>query len=306
MDLRKLRYFKVVADEKHIGRAAKVLHISQPPLTRQIQQLEEELGVTLFSRNPKGMELTDAGVLLREEVRNIFSLIEQATERTQKAGQGRLGRMDIAIFGSGIMGDIPKMLLFFKERYPEVNIVLHTMGKGEQIKALRQKRISVGFNRLLAPLADINSELVSMEKLKLAISTKHPMASEDSIPFKKIKEFPLIMYPTAGRPNFIDKTVRLCQLAGFTPNISQEVGDAVTGVALVASGFGACLVPESATVLSIPGVVYKPLSEAPEETEVDLSCIYRNDDDSPLLKAFLDTLREFRTIKDNRSLDELC
>jgi len=193
MDLRKLRYFKVVADEKHIGRAAKVLHISQPPLTRQIQQLEEELGVTLFSRNPKGMELTDAGVLLREEVRNIFSLIEQATERTQKAGQGRLGRMDIAIFGSGIMGDIPKMLLFFKERYPEVNIVLHTMGKGEQIKALRQKRISVGFNRLLAPLADINSELVSMEKLRLAISTKHSMASQDSIPFKKSKEFPLIM-----------------------------------------------------------------------------------------------------------------
>ena len=306
MDLRKLRYFKVVADEKHIGRAAKVLHISQPPLTRQIQQLEEELGVTLFNRNPKGMELTDAGVLLREEVRNIFSLIEQATERTQKAGQGRLGRMDIAIFGSGIMGDIPKMLLFFKERYPEVNIVLHTMGKGEQIKALRQKRISVGFNRLLAPLADINSELVSMEKLKLAISTKHPMASQDSIPFSTIKEFPLIMYPTAGRPNFIDKTIRLCQLAGFTPDISQEVGDAVTGVALVASGFGACLVPESATVLSIPGVVYKPLSETPEEAEVDLSCIYRNDDESPLLKAFLETLREFRTIKDNRSLDELC
>lgn len=306
MDLRKLRYFKVVADEKHIGRAAKVLHISQPPLTRQIQQLEEELGVTLFNRNPKGMELTDAGMLLREEVRNIFSLIEQATERTQKAGQGRLGRMDIAIFGSGIMGDIPKVLLFFKERYPEVNIVLHTMGKGEQIKALRQKRISVGFNRLLAPLADINSELVSMEKLRLAISTKHPMASQPHIPFKMIKEFPLVMYPTAGRPNFIDKTIRLCQLAGFTPEISQEVGDAVTGVALVASGFGACLVPESATVLSIPGVVYKPLSDTPEEADVDLSCIYRNDDESPLLKAFLETLREFRTIKDNRSLDELC
>lgn len=295
MDLRKLKYFKVVADEKHIGRAAKILHISQPPLTRQIHQLEEELEVKLFNRTPKGMELTDAGVLFREEVNNIFGLIEQATERTQKAGQGRLGRLDIAIFGSGIMGDIPKILLAFKERYPEVNVVLHTMGKGEQINALRQKRISLGFNRLLAPLADIDSELVTIEKLVLAINTNHPMASMPEIPFAKISDIPLILFPSSNRPNFIDKTIRLCQLAGFTPNISQEVGDAVTSIALVASGFGACLIPKSASVLTLPGVVYKSLIEAPDETEVDLSCIFRKEDESPLLRAFLDIVIEYRT-----------
>ncbi|WP_299198892.1 LysR substrate-binding domain-containing protein [uncultured Amphritea sp.] len=297
MDLRKLRYFKVVADEKHIGRAAKVLHISQPPLTRQIHQLEEDLGVTLFNRTPKGMELTDAGRLFREEVNNIFGLIEQATERTQKAGQGRLGRLDIAIFGSGIMGDIPKILLAFKERYPEVNVVLHTMDKGEQINALRQKRISLGFNRMLAPLPDISSELVTTEKLLLAINSNHPLAALPEIPFTEISDIPLILFPSSNRPNFIDKTIRLCQLSGFTPHISQEVGDAVTGVALVASGFGACLVPQSATVLSLPGVVYKPLIDTPDEAEVDLSCIFRKEDESPLLKAFLEILIGYRTEK---------
>ncbi|WP_428035465.1 LysR substrate-binding domain-containing protein [Amphritea sp.] len=297
MDLRKLRYFKVVADEKHIGRAAKVLHISQPPLTRQIHQLEEDLGVTLFNRTPKGMELTDAGRLFREEVNNIFGLIEQATERTQKAGQGRLGRLDIAIFGSGIMGDIPKILLAFKERYPEVNVVLHTMDKGEQINALRQKRISLGFNRMLAPLPDISSELVTTEKLLLAINSNHPLAALPEIPFTEISDIPLILFPSSNRPNFIDKTIRLCQLSGFTPHISQEVGDAVTGVALVASGFGACLVPQSATVLSLPGVVYKPLIDTPDEAEVDLSCIFRKEDESPLLKAFLEILIGYRIAK---------
>ncbi len=294
MDLRKLKYFEAVAEEKHIGRAAKLLHISQPPLTRQIQQLEEELDVTLFTRTPKGMELTDAGELFRQEVKNIFALIEQATERTQKAGQGRLGRLDIATFGSGILDSIPQVLLAFKNAYPEVSIVLHQMDKGEQIKALRQKRISLGFNRMLSPLPDISSELVTTEPLLLAVSSSDPIAQLSEVPFDRLREMPLILYPTGNRPNFVDKTYRLCQLSGFTPTISQEVGDAVTAVALVGSGFGVCIVPESATVLSLPGVVYKPFVGAPDEAFVDLSCIFRKDDESPLLQAFLNTVKQYR------------
>ena len=102
MDLRHLKYFIAVAEEQNIGRAAARLNISQPPLTRQIQQLEEELGVRLFNRTPRGMELTQTGEVLLHEARNIRSLVEQATERTQRAGQGKLGRLDVAIFGSAI------------------------------------------------------------------------------------------------------------------------------------------------------------------------------------------------------------
>ncbi|HJV24525.1 MAG TPA: LysR substrate-binding domain-containing protein [Aromatoleum sp.] len=294
MDLRHLRYFIAVAEEENIGRAAARLHISQPPLTRQIQQLEEELGVKLFNRTPKGMELTQAGELFLEEARNIRSVVEQATERTQRAGQGKLGRLDIAIFGSGILGTIPRLLLAFRNDYPEVKIVLHTMTKAEQIEALRQRRITVGFNRMLAPLPDLATELVATEPLLLAVNENHPLAQEESVPFRALADHPMVLFPTGARPNFVDKVMRLCEEAGFVPNVSQEVGDAVTGVALVAGGFGICLVPESVTALTLPGVVFRPLHDSPANSRIDLSCLYRSDDQSPILAAFLDCVRSFR------------
>lgn len=293
MDLRHLRYFVAVAEEQNIGRAAARLHISQPPLTRQIQQLEEELGVTLFNRTPRGMELTQAGQLFLEEARNIRSLVEQATERTQRAGQGKLGRIDVAIFGSAILDAIPKLLLAFRTRHPDVKVVLHTMTKAEQIAALRQRRISVGFNRMLAPLDDLETRQVTTEKLLLAVRADHPLARQASIAFAELRDHPLVLFPTGGRPSFIDKVIGLCSERGFQPQISQEVGDAVTGVALVAGGFGVCLVPESATTLQFPGVVYAPLSDTPPNFFVDLSCVYRRDDSSPILAAFLNTVAEY-------------
>ena len=262
--------------------------------TRQIQQLEEELGVRLFTRTPKGMEITQAGELFLEEARNIRSVVEQATERTQRAGQGKLGRLDVAIFGSGILDAIPKLLLAFRNDYPEVKIVLHTMTKAEQIEALRQRRITVGFNRMLAPLPDLSTELVATEPLLLAVNENHPLARQKSVSFRMLAEHPMVLFPTGARPNFIDKVMRLCEEAGFVPSVSQEVGDAVTGVALVAGGFGICLVPESVTVLTLPGVVFRPLQDAPANARIDLSCLCRADDQSPILSAFLATVRAFR------------
>lgn len=294
MELRHLRYFIAVAEEKNIGRAAIRLHISQPPLTRQIQQLEEDLGVSLFTRTPRGMELTPAGELFLEEARNIRSVVEQATERAQRAGQGKLGRLDIAIFGSGILDTIPKLMLIFRSKFPDVKLVLHNMSKEAQIEALRQRRIDAGFNRFIAPLSDIANEIVTTEKLLLAVNEHHPLAHETTIPFRALADHSLIVFPSGPRPSFVDKIISMCQQAGFTPHVVQEVGDTLTGVALVASNFGVCLVPESATVLALPGVVYRPISDAPENSGVDLNCIYRADDQSPILKFFLDTVRSFR------------
>ena len=138
MDLRHLKYFIAVAEELNIGRAALRLCISQPPLTRQIQQLEEELGVQLFIRTPRGVELTQAGEMFYEEASNIRSLVEQAIERTKRAVQGKLGRLDIGIFGTGTLGTIPKLLQLFRDTNPDVVVGLHTMSKAEQIEALRQ------------------------------------------------------------------------------------------------------------------------------------------------------------------------
>jgi DNA-binding transcriptional LysR family regulator len=290
MNFRQIKYFIAVAQELNFGRAALALNISQPPLTRQIQQLEEEIGAPLFDRTPKGVTLTQAGELLLQEATNIQSLVEQATERTQRAGQGKLGRIDVAIFGSGILDVIPKLLLRFRTDYPDVNIVLHTMTKNEQLEALRQHRITIGFNRMLEPVPDISIELVKTEPLLVALNEGHFLASMEAIPLLALKNYPMVLFPTGVRPNFVDRVMELCRQEGFVPNVSQEAGDAVTGVALVASGFGLALVPESATSLRLPGVVYRPLLDAPHAV-VDLSCIYRHNDTSPILKAFLEIIR---------------
>ncbi|MBF7729140.1 LysR substrate-binding domain-containing protein [Pseudomonas sp. N040] len=294
MDLRHIRYFIAVAEELNIRRASLRLHISQPPLTRQIQQLEEELGVQLFVRTPRGMELTPPGALFLTEARNIRAVVEQATERTQRAGQGKLGRLDIAIFGSGILDTIPKLLLEFRNAFPDVKVILHTMTKEAQIEALRQRRIDAGFNRFIEPFSDIANEIVTTEKLLLAVNEDHVLARETCVPFQALADHPLILFPAGTRNSFLDKVLSMCQQAGFIPQIAQEVGDTLTGVALVASNFGVCLVPESATVLALPGVVYRPLSDVPGNTQVDLNCIYRADDPSPILESFLDTVRNYR------------
>jgi len=292
MNPRNLKYFIAVAEEKNIGRAAVRLHISQPPLTRQIQHLEHEMGVILFTRTPKGVELTEAGELFLIEARNICSIIERATERTQRAGSGKLGRLDVAIFGSGILNDIPKILLAYKNAYPDVKVVLHTMEKAEQIEALRQRRINVGFNRLLTPLPDISFELIATERLFLAINENHPYARKTVIPSEVLGENPLVLYPTGTRPNYIDKVINICHDLGFSPTVSQKVGDVITAVALVSSGFGICLVPESAISLKLPGVVYRSLTGLPDNARVDLSCIYRTGDDSAILRSFLEVCRQ--------------
>ncbi|HHK4245086.1 TPA: LysR substrate-binding domain-containing protein [Pseudomonas aeruginosa] len=297
MDFRHLRYFIAVAEEQNLGRAAARLHISQPPLTRQIHQLEEQIGVQLFNRTPRGMELTPAGGLLLEEARNIRALVEQATERTQRAGQGKLGRLDIGIFGSGSLDTIPQLLERFRDSNPDVKLVLHSMNKREQVEALRQRRISIGFSRMLSPLPDLSYETVSCESLMLAIHQDHPLARESTVAFRSLAEHPLILFPTGSRPGFLDKVLSLCHQAGFEPQIAQEVGDTVTAVALVARGLGVSLVSESTEVLKLPGLTYRPVSGLPENARVDLGCIYRHEDDSPTLAAFLGIIREFRKEK---------
>jgi DNA-binding transcriptional LysR family regulator len=294
MDLRHLKYFLAVAEELNIGRAATRLHISQPPLTRQIRALEEELGVELFVRTAKGVELTQAGEMFKEEATNIRMLVEAAIDRVQRAGEGKLGRLDVGIFGSAIYDLIPKLLQDFNRRLPGVNIVLHTMTKSEQIEALLQRRITIGFNRMTQPVPGIGRELVATERLFAVLPTDHPLAALEAVPIRTLAEHPLVVFPTVGRPNFIDRVLDLCKEQGFEPTVAQEVGDAVTGIALVARGFGITLIPESAaTSLQVRGTTFRPLADAPQAV-VDLSCLYRASDQSPLLKSFLAVVREHR------------
>jgi DNA-binding transcriptional LysR family regulator len=294
MDLRQLKYFLAVAEDLNISRAAERLHISQPPLTRQIRALEEELGVELFVRTVKGVKLTQAGEIFKDDAANIGMLVEAAVDRVQRAGEGKLGRLDVAVFGSAIYDIIPRLLQAFHVRLPGVRIVLHTMNKNEQIEALRQRRITVGFNRMTPLLPDIGRELVATERLFAVLPANHPQSGLKTVPFQCLADHPLVMFPNVGRPNFIDHVLDLCKARGFTPVIAQEVGDAVTGIALVARGFGITLIPESAaSSLRVEGTVFRAFSDAPEAV-VDLSCLYRANDETPMLQSLLAIVREHR------------
>lgn len=293
MEFRHLRYFVAVAEEQHIGRAAQRLSISQPPLTRQIHQLEDQLGVKLFNRTPRGMELTDAGVLFLDEARNVLAVAERATQRVKRAGQGKLGRLDIGVFGSGILDTIPKLLLRFTSTYPDVQVSIHNMDKAEQINALQQRRINIAFNRLMPGIEGLETVCVKREPLLLAVNQTSPLASQPSVPFNVLADLPLILFPAGNRPNFVDQVLNCCSERGIRPELNQIVGELVTAVALVASGFGVSLVPQSAITLSLPGVRYIPFSDNAEDLSVDLSCVYRQNDSNPIVRAFLDELQAY-------------
>jgi len=292
LEFRHLKSFLAVAETGHVGRAALKLHLSQPPLSRHIQQLEESLGVKLFERTPSGMELTDAGALFVEEARNILDLSAQAHERTVLAGRGETGRIDVGIFGSAVFDQIPRLLQSFRRATPGVRIALHSMGRAEQIEALRQRRISVGFNRLLRAEPDLETRLVDQEQLYLAAPTGSPWFRRKRLLLKDLATAEFIVYPSAPRPSFIDHVQDRCRRRGFEPRIVQEVGDTATGIALVAGGFGSCIVPESVTRLKVPGVRFKALDDKPALV-IDLSVMYRRDDKSPLLEKFLATVTAF-------------
>ncbi len=292
MDLRDMRYFLAVAEEGHMGRAANRLHLSQPPLTRHIQALEEKLGVPLFLRTPKGMALTEAGLTLLQEVPNLLELAQQAAERTRLAGQGWIGRLDVGLFGSGVLDVIPRILAQFHQARPDVKIVLHNLTKDAQLQALRERRITVGFNRLVPAAPDISTMTVLRESLMVALPAVHPLSVLPSLRIRDLANVPLILYPNVPMRGLAQEVSDAFHAEGVPLRVEQEVEDVLTAVALVSAGFGMAVTTQSASNLRLPGVAFRPLHSS-QLKELELSCLYRTDDRSRALQAFLEVVRSF-------------
>lgn len=299
MDLRQMRYFVALAEERNFGRAAERLHMAQPPLTRQIHALEEEFGTRLFDRTPKGVELTEAGQVLLEEAPNILALAKRATERTRLAGQGLIGRIDVGIFGSGVLDVIPRLLARFHAARPEVHIELHNMTRSEQIAALRERRIAVGFNRLVPAEPDLMIEVLLREKLVVALQKGHRLCAQRTVSLRDLHNEPMILYPKRPIPGLAQMVSGAFQRKGVRLNMVQLVEDWLSCVALVAGGFGISVTTASAATLKLPGVVYRPLASRILQ-DIELSCIYRRDDRSPILAAFLEVVRVQRDLSAKR------
>ena len=298
MDLRQMRYFLALAEERNFTRAAERLHMAQPPLTRQIRALEDELGAELFVRTPKGVDLTEAGEALLGEVPNLLALAQRAKERPVAASQGLSGRLDVDIFGSGVLDVIPRILARFHAERPEVKIVLHTLTKSGQIEALRERRISVGFNRLIPPQDDLAVETILRETMMVALPAGHPVARQKEVRISDLSDQPLILYPRLPIAGLAQQVMQAFNREKAVLRVEQEVEDVLTAIALVAGGFGACVTTASTASLRLPGVVYRPLVSN-HLREIELSCLYRQSDQSPLLAAFVSVVREFAENADN-------
>ena len=290
MDDRRLKYFIVTAEERSISRAAERLHITQPPLTRHIQSLEEELGVQLFTRTSWGVELTQAGVVLLEHAHNISAHIDLATEQIRRVAAGQSGRIDIGVYGSAMLGIIPELLAAFSATHPDVKLVLHNASKERMINALHQGRIQIAFDRYLPEFPHIASEHVCSEPIWVALHQNNPLAQLPRIGLEDLRNEPLI--------GELDISIffacrDLFRRHNFEPIVAQKATDLISASIMVSGGFGTALVPECILGMQLPNLVFRPLA-ADEECMIDLHCAYRKDEISPLLGELLECVRAYR------------
>lgn len=296
MDLRQMRYFYAVAQEGHLGRAAKRLYITQPPLTRQIQALEEEVGAPLFVRSAKGMALTEAGAALMQEVPHILSLTKNAIQRAKKTGEGHSGSIDIGVFTASVLGVIPKILAGFRIERPNVAVAFKAMSKPAQIDAVLGHRLSLGFARFVPPTAGVTVETVLRERLVVALHESHQLCRQPYVTLVDLEDQPMILYPNMPLPGLEQEIEDAFRREKVRLDVAHQVEDVLTSVALVSAGFGSCISPAPAANLALPNVVYRPL-RCDSFDHIDLSCLYRTDDDSPILKTFLETTRKIAALE---------
>jgi DNA-binding transcriptional LysR family regulator len=291
MELRRLRYFVTVAEELHFGRAAEKLHMSQPPLSIQIRALENELGVTLLNRTQRHVSLTQAGHAFLQEARKILAQVEQAVLTTRRAGRGEIGELAVGFISVADYNVLPIVLREFRRRFPLVNLTLRESTTDVQVEDLVAGRIDVGF--VLPPISaqGVASEPILREPLIAALPQRHPLAARPGrIGLSALAASPFILFPRRMAPGLYDAVVSFCRAAGFSPQVGQEAVQMQTIVSLVSAELGVALIPRSLENLQRTGVVYKSVRERSPMIEIHLA--WRQDDNLPALKLFLELARQ--------------
>ncbi|CBS89183.1 LysR family transcriptional regulator [Azospirillum lipoferum] len=261
MELRHLRYFQMVAAERSFTRAAERLHIAQPPLSRQIRQLEEELGTELLVRGSRPLELTEAGRLLYEHAIQVLDRVDDIHWSLRALGGSRRTVYPIGLVGSILYGSLPRVLRRFRASRPDLDVRLIEMTTLEQLPALRDHRIAVGFGRLPFQEPGIVQQVLHDEPLVAAMSCECPLAAGTGpVPLAALVRETLLVYPRKPRPSYADQVLALFRDRGLLPNAVVEAGELQTALGLVACGVGLCLVPESASG-SRGDLIYRPIAE---------------------------------------------
>jgi DNA-binding transcriptional LysR family regulator len=310
-DLRQLRYFVTVAEEKHFGRAAARLSMTQPPLSQAIRALEETLGVELFARTKRSVELTPVGADLLPEVQRLLASAEGLRPLAQSLARGEAGVLSLAFVSTADYGLLPSLLRDFGARHPRVRLELTEATSDVQVDELVAGRIDAGL--VIAPLpsrhaAQLSWLPIAREPLVIAMSTEtaarvgsvagsnadshadpHAEWLDTPISLRDVADAPLVIFPRRLAPGFYDIIMDCYGVAGLAPRVGQEAIQMQTIVSLVSAGMGVALVPQSLRNLRRTGVVYRPLSESVPAIETGL--VWRTAEVSPVLAGFIEIVR---------------
>jgi DNA-binding transcriptional LysR family regulator len=291
VELRHLRYFVAVARERNFTRAAEKLHIAQPPLSRQVRQLEDELGIDLIEAGSRPLRLSEAGRLFYEQAVQVLERVDE-----MKAMVGRLRttgqlRFSMGFVASTLYGKLPEVIRSYRAARPDVELTLLEMTSVEQIAALKEGRIDVGFGRI--PLNDpaLDRQLLRNEKLLAAVpGNRTALAKVGALRLVDLAAEPLIVYPKAPRPSYADQVLSLFREAGLKPPAVHEVRELQTALGLVAAEVGICLVPVSVERLRRDNVAYRPLDAVEAVSPIIMSS--RKGDRSAELVLILKLIRQ--------------
>jgi DNA-binding transcriptional LysR family regulator len=289
MDLRRIRYFVVLAETLHFGRAALRLNIAQPPLSHQIRALENELGAQLFERNNRRVELTAAGKALLPEARALLAQAERAGVVTARAQLGEIGELRVGFTSSAAFSAVMPQLIFdYRQRFPDVHLQLQLLTSQEQLKAVLERRLDVAFVRS-AKRPELPSTLRAIslfeDPLMIALPPHHPLAARrGALSVNALADEEFVMYRRDSGTGVYDQIMTLCRQAGFSPRLAQEATEVPTIIGLVAAGLGIAFVPASLNSINLNGVVYRPLQEKGAQSAMWL--VHRVGEVSPQEAAF--------------------
>ncbi|CAN5290960.1 LysR family transcriptional regulator [soil metagenome] len=285
IDMRQLRYFLAVADERSVTRGAERLHMAQPPLSRRIQELEAEIGAPLFERGRRPLRLTAAGHVLYEQARLVTEAMDRLKARIGEATAAPRTRLVLGLVPSTLYIRIPDLLARMRAESPGIAVGLAEMDTTEQVRALGDGRIDIGFDRIVIDDPQLRHETVREEALVVAVPVDDPLLRDGQpVTLDRLAEEPLLLYPRTPRPNFADLVLDECKRHGVVPKRIVEVRELQTALVMVAAGAGRCIVPESVSRLARPDIGFVRIAEP---VSVPLILRTRRHDRSPTLGLLL-------------------
>ena len=294
MELRHLRYFIAVAEELNFRKAAKRLHMEQPPLSRQIRQLEEELKVELFQRNKREVSLTEAGQAFLGEARLTVAQAERATQVAMQFNEERQKRITIGYETCAFDLMVSKMIYAFRKNNPEVAIILKGMNTSAQTEALLRGEIDLGFAYLPINQSKVSSLSIRKKPLMVVLPQEHPLASLTTIPFSSLAEESFVIYPRVVKPDYYDFFITLCHQTGFQPKIIQEATPPFMILSLVAAGVGISVLGLSDEAQQYTGVVFRDIAQS--QFYLDLGVISHKQRSTRMVTEFIEIVKQFSNV----------